>query len=570
MQALQKNDERRYLIYFGALTTLAYLIPLHVAPYPSFYNELVAAFALLILVAAYLHRRSVLIQLPSISLLPLGLAVIIMAQALLGSLVAPWDTFLASGYFLLAAMGIMVGASIAAEERGSERLCAAIAWSHLIAGLVSVVIASLQLAAIEHFFLPFAMLMRHGDTLIRPHANIAQANQLALLLCMGLASLWWLFQRSRVEYFLALPIAVILIWGLVLTQSRIAWLILPAFSIIVFWWRSTVGIRPVAASVLLGLLVVYVMLALALPDISSWFGSIANSPIVRARGGDSARIVLYNQAWEMSLAHFWVGAGWAQFGPQQIVTAPFFGTGVYSRHSHNLVLNFAAEFGWPLTLAFIVGIFFWLKSFLSKALNPQTALFCLFGTAIFLHSMVEFPLWYGYVLFPFSLLLGMAHQEKFSSPSRLVQRPIVALLTAISFSLLFLVAADYRRVVAGFTAMEFAAMGVVLDKSAMIGPSVTIFPHMYGYFAFLDIPITSEMSSQVINSMEQTAQRFGGVLMLTRMSQVYALNGAPDKAINTMIAIQRLHPASYAVAYETWRYAPPEFQYLFARMPTPD
>lgn len=569
MPALLRNDEQRYLTYFGIVTVFAYLIPLHVRPFPSFYNELASAFALLILVAAYMHRRSTLIRLPSIGVLPLAFILVIMAQILFAGLIAPWDSVLAIAYFLLAAVAIVVGASITAEEGGAERLCVTIAWIHLIAALISVVIASLQLAALEHLFLPFAMLMHHGNNLIRPHANIAQANQLALLFCMALASLWWLFQRSRIHKSTALPVAVLLIWGLVMTQSRIAWLILPAFSVVVFSWRNSDAMRPIPLKVMVGLLATYLILALVLPDISSLFGSQASSAIGRVRAADSGRLSLYTQAWEISLAHFWTGAGWYQFGPQQVANAALSGTGIYSQHSHNLVLNFAAELGWPLTLALAFITLFWLKSFLAKALNPQTALFLLFGTAILLHSMVEFPLWYGYVLFPFSLLLGMAHHERFGSVSVLIPRVAIALLAALGFTSILLLAADYRRVVAGFTAMEFAAMGVVVDKSAMKKPAVTVFPHMYEYFAFLDIPVESDMSPELIHFMEQTTQRFGGVLMLTRMAQVYALNKAPDKAENAMITIQRLHSRSYAEVYEVWRHAPLEFQPVFKNMPVP-
>jgi hypothetical protein len=172
----QDQGDRRYLAYFCASIVIAYLIPLHVLPYSSFYNEWVAALGLFVLLAGFLHQTNIEIRLPSIALLPAGLGLVVALQICFGMLTFPSDGILGIGYLVLAALGILLGATIASRVRGPEQICASIAYAHLIAGLISAVIASLQLADIEYLFVPFAMLMDHTNT-IRPHANIAQAHQ---------------------------------------------------------------------------------------------------------------------------------------------------------------------------------------------------------------------------------------------------------------------------------------------------------------------------------------------------------------------------------------------------------
>jgi O-antigen ligase len=569
MQVSEQHDERRYLTYFGAILCLAYLIPLHVNPYPSFYNEWAISLGVFILILGFMHRSQLPMRLPSIAMLPVIVAVMIGIQILAGLTTFPWDGALAIGYCLLAGISILIGATIAAEDRGSERLCATVAWSHLIAAGLSVVIATMQLAGGEHIFVPFAMLMAHSDAVIRPHANIAQTNQLALLFCMGIASVWWLFQNDRVGPLVAISLLVSLIWGLSLTQSRIAWMILPAFSMLVFIWRWKSGLKLIPSIVIIGFLLLYFLFAFALPEISSMFGSQVDSPAARVNGGYSIRLVLLQQAWEMSLTHPLFGVGWYEFGPQQVAIASQFEPGTYARHSHNLVLNFAAEFGWLFTLALMGWMIWWLKALISKTLNSQTCLFFLFAVAIGLHSMVEFPLWYAYVLFPFCLLIGMAHQNRLGSALRMVSRPIVFTVALTGLSMLMLLAVDYRKAANAVTQMEFSAMGIAVGEQKVERPVFTIFPHLYAYFDFLAQPLTTEVSQEEITAMEKIGKRFAGVLMLTRMSQVYAINGQTDEAIATMKTIQHLHPASYAGVYKSWSQAPEAFQSTYARMPAP-
>jgi hypothetical protein len=346
-------------------------------------------------------------------------------------------------------------------------------------------------------------------------------------------------------------------------------MVLPSFAILTLLWRRKAGFVPVSILVIAILLFFYFLLIIGLPELSSIFGSRINSLTERAGGGYAARWVLFQEAWAISIAHPWFGAGWYEFGPQQVFIAADFPVTVYARHCHNLLLNFAAELGWPVTILAIGSFVIWIRAILRKGITTQIAMLVFFVAAIALHSMVEFPLWYGYVLFPLSLLIGMAHQEQLDCVNCLLRRRSITVLLVAGVFLLVFLAVDYRRVAAGFTAMEFDAMGVVVDKSVLKKPSFTVLSPMYGYFEFLNQPVQSGMSQPKIAEMEQITKRFGGTLMLTRLSQIYALNGRPRDAIKAMKTIQRLHPNDYPEVYSMWRNAPSELQSVFLQMPAP-
>jgi O-antigen ligase len=568
-----KKENNRALVLLATCLSLSYLLPFHVTPFRAFFTDWLAILGLVVVIAYCLEEKSMPISLPWIAIIPFGLATAIVLQTAMGMLSENWDAFLPVVYLLLTAVSIMLGASLAARQAGAAKLCMALAIAHLVAGMVSVVIASLQFIGAEIPFAPFMMLMLHKTgSAIRPYANLGQTNHLALLFCLSIASAWWLYQAGRIKSRVAIGIVVWLLWGLVLTQSRIGWIILPLFAFPLWFWRSKVGFKPVSGWLILGLLLSYFALVSVLPGIASALNVPLDSPIVRASFGNrSERMALFEEALKISLAHPWFGAGWFQFGPQQVMAGLDYPSTIYSHYAHNIVLNFAAELGWPITvLVFGVLAIWFFRSCISRPISIEVGFSVLFFLAVLVHSMVEYPLWYAFVLLPVSLLIGMVHYEQFGSTTKVLPRPYLLALVFLMVSGLVGVGMDYRRVVAGFQEVEFEAMGVIWDKTATQKPDVTIFPYMFDYFRFLDMTVHGQMSPEEIAFMERVTKRFGGVLPLTRMSQVYALNGREDDAVKSVLAVQRLHGARrYKQVYEDWRRAPQQYQTIFKRLPPP-
>lgn len=567
----------RGLALFGLFLFAAYLLPFHVSPFRAFFNDWLAVFGVVILAAYFSREKIITLHLPWMAFLPIGLALAILTQTMLEMLSEPWDAFLPILYLLLAALTIVFGASITAQKDGAYKLCKALAVAHLTAGLISVVIASFQFANHEILFAPFMMLMKHGpDISLRPYANLGQSNHLALLFCIAMASAWWLFQRAHIKGYMAGLVTLALLWGLVLTQSRIGWIILPVFVIVIQVLNAGADYKKVSWKVTAGLTTVYATLVLLLPKIGELLG-VTVAPITKRMLGESPsgarseRLELFQQAWQMSIDNPWFGAGWFQFGPQQ-VTRSDFESSIYSHYAHNIVLNFAAELGWPITIAVFLGFIIWFyRCCLSKLPSLETGFALLVFLAVIVHSMVEYPLWYAIVLVPFALLVGMVHQERLSSLKiSLPQYFVSAIALGMAVNLLW-IGNDYRRVVSGLNALEFEAMGLSMNSNAMQKPTFTVFPYMYDYFTLMTMPVNDKMTAEQIVFMERISKRFGGAFVLTKMSQAYAMNGKEDEAVNAMLTIKRLHhDEKYSEAYEQWRKAPTQYSNIFSRLPSPE
>jgi O-antigen ligase len=453
-------------------------------------------------------------------------------------------------YFLMFSLALLLGATWAMPSKGAGNLCLMLALAHLLAGLLSVVMQGMQISGVDAS--PWIMYLARA-TQMRPYANVAQPNQLALLLCLGLASVWYLFQTFRLGRWEAGLLSLVLLWGMALTQSRIGWIITPLF--VVYCFNQTNSERTIDRRCLLILLALYVAMVMSLPSFSHLLGFSSGS-VADHLGGRSERSVLLKQAFSMANQHPWFGQGWFGFGAEQVAIAADFSSTTYAEHAHNLLLNFAAELGWPATVVFVCALTWWFWQtcgcrYERKDISVGFAALCLIAVGV--HSMVEFPLWYAYVLMPVGLLMGMLHQLRWPATGHAVPRAAIVLPCVAALLVMALLTVDYQRVVNGFNILRAGKTYTDADKRALTRPQFTLFGEYFLYFDVMGVTAQEGMSAAEIAAVEHMSRRFGFVHVLNKLAEVYALNGFPKKAERTMLTLQRLHPYSYPEYFDYWK-----------------
>jgi hypothetical protein len=564
------------LNWMAACLFISYLLPYHFLPFAAFYNEWLAIFAVVIVLAYFVISKKTVINIPWIAAIPIGIACVIFVQGISGILTIGEDVILPIAYFIVMAIAIILGANITAGEGGAFKLCMALASAHLFAGLVSVAIASLQYMGAEAALDPFVIQMPHAiGTAIRPIANISQPNQLALLFCMAIGATWWLYQVERLHRIIGVGAVIVLLWGLTLTQSRIGWIIMPVFILFTCACQKNNSIKKIPGWLLSVFAAAYIALIAILPAISSLINVATNSALARVGGSHSERIVLLQQALHISFSHPWFGAGWYEFGPQQIKIGLEYASSGYSQHAHNILINFAAEMGWPITIIVFGTLMFWLfMGCIRRPISKEVGLGIFFFLAILVHSLVEYPLWYAYVLVPISFLIGMVHQEQFGSDKIMVHRNFTSLLLGLMASGVIGVAMDYRRLESAMWMSQWASLGMETKIYSTDKPRYTIFPHFYDYFQAEKISIREGMPSDQIALMEQVSKRFGFVGQMERMALVYALNNRRDDAMKLLMAINKLHESYYPRIYSAWekhaKKNPGKFAFILSHIPAPE
>ncbi len=556
------------LLGLGVLA--ANLIPIHVHPFRTFYNELAIVIAILLCVLFEARTNRARFDIPRVALVPAALAIFIVLQCAVG-MVESQRVIFPLLYLTLATLSIIWGARVAEDENKLNTTLYYFAICHSIAALLSVGMEVVQVYGLD--WRPWVMYVAAGQTNVRPIANVAQPNQLALLLCFGLASLWWLFQQRKLHGALVFIFAWVLVSGIVLTQSRIAWLILPMFAICLA--TRFVGSRKTPIAALFILLLWYWLFLLNLPIVSDALGFSGGSAFERL-GGRSERTVLAQQALRMISEHPMMGIGWFRFSEEQVNLGRFFSPTIYAEHSHNLILNIAAELGLPVALFFIASLSFWLWKVLSKRsmrARDEIGFGLLFVIAVAVHSMVEFPLWYAYVLLPLGFIVGVMHRARFNATSLQTTFSFMSLASVIGLILSVFIVVDFHRVVDGFTEFRRLQSGQRMDESKIEMPRISLFRDYYDYFTTMQLVPREGMELEDIQFIEGQSRRFGFVHILNKLAETYALNGELEKARAMMLTIHRLHPFYYAEYYDYWSklaLSDKRYAQVFASMPARD
>jgi hypothetical protein len=324
---------------------------------------------------------------------------------------------------------------------------------------------------------------------------------------------------------------------------------------------------------LLALIVVYLGFIVLVPQLGGALG-FDTASIAEHVSGRSERTVLMEQALAMSLQHPWFGVGWFGFGSGQVAIAADFASTTYAEHAHNLVLNFAAELGWPATLLMCATLFAWTWVVLRHAGGSSHLRFGgLVLLAVAVHSMVEFPLWYAFVLLPVALLVGAMHQAYWPATPVQVGRGIWVVLVALALACCAFITWDYHRVELGFRTLRWEQEGYRVDESTLQKPDFTLFPDFFDYFHFMKMEPREGMTQEQVEFVERMSRRFGFVHVLNNLAEAYTLNGELDKAARTMVSLQRLHPIAYPEYFDYWEAkAQQDARYakVFRQMPARD
>jgi len=237
----------KYAYLLSALILIgAWLIPNHYSPWAAFYNELFAALAIFVLATAISLSRYPL-TLPRSASFVFLLALVPLIQFGAGLTYFLGDALIAAFYLAAFGLSIAIGANLA-KARGPQ-FVEGLAWVCLMGALISVVLALHQWLSLQELGI-WLMDMRPGG---RPYANLAQPNNLATLLCIGLAAALYLRERGHFSRFVLGLLTFLLLAGIAMTRSRMAFFIMVAIAVWILWGRKKFGLKCSTVEVVTGL-----------------------------------------------------------------------------------------------------------------------------------------------------------------------------------------------------------------------------------------------------------------------------------------------------------------------------
>ena len=333
----------------------------------------------------------------------------LVALALFLMLALPWVAPLSSGpsrnaWPYLISLACMAGLLLLRRHWRPQ----AVACAWLTAALVSSVIAVVQYLGWAEHWTPWIAPIGPGEGA----ANLRQRNQFATFTAIGLIGLCYLASIARkprpAAKWAAITAALTLLAvGNAVTSSRTGALTWTAVLAAGLWITSRGGPRAMLMLPALGL-VLYLCASALMPTALEWLqaqrgavspcaGGPCNALERLAGTGSDSRIALWRNVLELIALRPWVGWGWGELDYAHYVT--LFGSPRFADkldNAHNLPLQLAVELGLPaagLICAALLALLWRARPWRESRPWPQAAWLVL--AVIGLHSLIEYPLWYG-------------------------------------------------------------------------------------------------------------------------------------------------------------------------------
>ena len=345
----------------------------------------------------------------------------------------------------------------------AKRLAVIAAMSWLMDGLASSGIGLLQYFGAVSDANPWINQTHYGEAF----ANLRQRNQFASLTNMALVALVWLMLQTQALGsdnrpgetrlgWLALLAAGLLAVGNAISSSRTGLfqvVLICAWSGLWGYWRHALVRR-----ILLWAVLVYGVAVFAMPYLAGL--DLSTHGLMARLGKDDAcgsRLTLWSNVLHLIAQRPWLGWGWGELDFAHFITPynePRFCD--ILDNAHNLPLHLAVELGVPAAVLICAGFLYWAvrqKPWAEPDATRQMAWAVI--AVILLHSMLEYPLWYG----PFQVAFGVCvlllwRQKPDSEPGNSTKKepnrsPVLILYAS---SAIFLIAFttyamwDYRRI----------------------------------------------------------------------------------------------------------------------------
>lgn len=461
------------------------------------------------------------------------------------------------------------GPSPAVQPWLGSAACAILLWLFRACLTVPLVAAGWMSAALISSAMGLLQYFGHADQLSpwlhaaglgEAYANLRQRNQFATLTAMGLAALlWWgsapsQRQATTAAKALSIAAAVLMAVGNAASSSRTGLLQLLMLAMLLVIWRSwRQGWPP---RLLMVALLSYGAATVVLPLLTGL--SLAEHGIGARLLNEtlpcSSRKVLWSNVLHLISLHPWLGWGWGELDYAHFMT-PYEGPRFCEilDNAHNLPLHLAVELGLPAAI-FLCGaaIALVLRMQPWKETNPERQLGWAVLGLILLHSMLEYPMWFGpfqiAVLLCGWLLLTASHAGALADAKR--WRPQKSKEYAIALCLLAGIAYaawDYYRISQIFYPSEDRSPAYREDTLEKVRDS-RLFRDQVQFAEFTITPLTHENAARLHTMGKQVLHFSPEAQVVEKIIDSATLLGRNEEEV---LYVER-YRAAYAKEYARW------------------
>lgn len=379
----------------------------------------------------------------------------------------------------------------------------------------------------------------------RPSANLAQPNQLATLLLWGLLAAAWGVARRKISMPTAVLMAVYVLFGIALTQSRIAIVAMFLIMIAAWVWRRLWKFKviPWVVSMLFAYLLLCVFSLQYLSNILHLDLKIRPTSL----GGASTQLRL--KAYKLFLHAIqenpWFGYGEYQVSKAQLTVAQDHpNLTSFFTHSHNLFLDFLLWWGIPVGLLVSICLLVWFVRCWLKVISVEDFILAMFLLVVGLHAMVEFPLHHAYFLLPVGLVVGMLNRRQDNKIYFKVNRWIVMALWVLSSLLLYIISMDYIKIENNFRSYRLEVSPLRQPVTERL-PNVFLLNDFYEFLRSVREDVHPNISEEELEQLRAVTYVFPTSANLFNFIKALTFRHKYAEAYVWMKKIQKVLPDGY-------------------------
>lgn len=512
-----------WLTLWALTLALGWLLPNHYAPWIAFYFDAWIAYGLAVAAVVILIRSRKPIAIHPLTLVFGCVLLIPFSQYWLGLLPFSGQAWLGSAYLIGFLVALGFGAHWESVSPGQviDALFIAIG----VAAIVSVGMQLYQWFGLSVGALDLWIVGMSGT---RPSANFTQPNQLGTFLLWALLACAWGVIRKKIGLQVAVLMAMYLLFGVAMTQSRTAFVAIIALAGAVFFWRRLWRSKSALWSVA-GLAIYYLICASIIPMISralDFDGGLS----MAARSGGELRFPAYRLFLDAALQKPIWGYGWAQTAEAQLAVAEnHIRLDGFFAQAHNLFLDLILWCGIPLGGLISLILILWFIDKIRRVANAQNAILVMFVGVVAWHAMLELPLHYAYMLLPTGLIMGVLNARLGEPLKIFLHRWSFTLLLVAAAALLTAIARDYLRIEENFRVLRFERARI--GSKPIEPPARALILNQMDQFVWLGrAPVTKHMTLAELESMRRSAHAVPSQANLYTLATALALNQRSNEA----------------------------------------
>lgn len=532
------------------LIALPFVFPFAAGPSPDVWQQLAAwtcAALLLVIGPTALPGQGVLAWLALVAV----------------SILAGWAgnlTLELSAITALAATGLAAASGAAAARASTLQEVAGLAVALFAAGVVSAVLGLLQYYGLAEALAPWTTSPELGQA----YGNLRQRNQFATLISMAvIAGLWLNAVHGRRARTALLPASLLLLVAAAASTSRtglIQLLLIGGTAGLLSLrerrrWpsRDALRYRLPPPWVLLALASMYFAASWLLPRLA---GSGVDNMMHRLHEGAPdahSRRVLWHNVLDLIVQHPWAGWGWGELKfahYSNLYTGPRFVE--ILDNAHNLPLHLAVELGIPAAVL-VCGGFSWLVFAVRPWRETDPSRLMAWGVLgmIVLHSLLEYPLWYGPFQLVFGLCLGFLWPATSKSRNRsgaamwpaalaLSRAAAVALIAVVGYA-----AWDYTRISQLYLPLDERLPAYRDDTLAKVGDS-WLFARPVEFAELTLTPVSTANAAEVYTLAKRLLHFSPEPRVIVKLIESATLLGLRDEALAQATRFRIAFPHEYA------------------------